>query len=71
MNSSRTRVAEGDSVKEKRNVCRVLVWKPEGKQSLERTRQWWDILMFILKKRIEGHGVGFNWLKLGENEGLL
>jgi hypothetical protein len=32
MRSSRTRVGKVISVEEKRNVCRLLGWKPEGKQ---------------------------------------
>jgi hypothetical protein len=57
---------------EGRNVCRVLVGKPEGKRLLERPRRRREDGMKMDRGEI-GWGVwsGFTWLRIGTVGGLL
>jgi hypothetical protein len=59
-------------VGEGRNVCRVLVGKPEGKRPLERTRRRWEDGLKIDLREI-GWRVwnGFTWLRIRTVGGLL
>jgi hypothetical protein len=42
-------------MEEGRNVCRVLVGKPEGKRSLERPRHRWEVwIKMDLRELVEG-----------------
>jgi hypothetical protein len=56
---------------EGRNVYRVLVGKPEGKEPLERPRRRRDGIK--MDPRVIGWGVWsvFNWLRMGTVGGLL
>ena len=52
---------------EKRNKCRVLAWRPEGKRPLGKPRQRWEnnIKMYL-------KGIGWevaDWLQLAQNRG--
>jgi hypothetical protein len=57
---------------EGRNVCRVLVGKPEGERPLERRRLGWEDGIKVDLREI-GWGVwsGFTWLRMGIAGGLL
>jgi hypothetical protein len=57
-----------------RNVCRVLVGKPEGKRPLERPRRRLkDAIKMDLREIGRGRGVwsGFTWPRIGNVGGLL
>jgi hypothetical protein len=57
---------------EGRNVCRVLVGKPEGKRPLERARHRWEIGIKIDLREIGWGGwSGFTWLRIRTVGGLL
>jgi hypothetical protein len=57
---------------EGRNVCRVLVGRPEGKRPLERPRRRWkDGIKTDLGKSGWGVWSGFSWLRIGTVGGLL
>jgi hypothetical protein len=59
-------------MEEKRNACRILVGKPEGKRPLGRPRRRWvDNIKMDL--RVIGLGVwtGLIWLGIGTSGGLL
>jgi len=50
---------------ERRGVCRVLVWKPEGKRPLERPRRrWGDNIKMDLQE--VGRG-GVDWIELAQD----
>jgi hypothetical protein len=50
---------------EKRNACRILVGKPEGKKPLERGRRnWFDIIKMDLR---EIRWVGRDWIDLAHD----
>jgi hypothetical protein len=52
---------------EKRNACRILVGKPEGKKPLGRpSRRRMDIIKMHLRER--GWG-GMNWIDLAQDRG--
>jgi hypothetical protein len=51
--------------REKRNACRILVGKPEGKRSLVRPRHRWDDGI-KLDLRETGWG-GMDWIDLDED----
>jgi hypothetical protein len=56
---------------EKRNVCRILVGKPEGKRQLGRPRRRW---VDSIKIHLRGDGMvwtGSIWLRIGTSGGLL
>jgi hypothetical protein len=57
---------------EKRNECRLLVGKSEGKRSLRRPRRWW---VDNIKMDFEEIGWGILtrlvWLRIGISGGLL
>jgi hypothetical protein len=56
---------------EKRNVCRILVGKPEGKRPLRRTRRTW---VDNIKMDIKYDGIvwiGLIWLRIGTSGWLL
>jgi hypothetical protein len=55
-----------------RNVCGVLVGKPEGKRPLGRSRRGWEDGIKMDFREI-GWGVwsGFTWLMIGTFGGLL
>jgi hypothetical protein len=56
----------------KRNVCGILVGKPEGKTPLERPRhRWWTTLKWILDRQDEVVWNGSTWLRIGTNGVLL
>jgi hypothetical protein len=57
---------------ERRNVCRVLVGKPEGKRPLERTRRRWEDGVKMDLREIGCGGVwsGLTWIRIGINGGL-
>jgi hypothetical protein len=56
---------------EKRNACRVLVGKPEGKKQLERPRRRWEIILRWIFVREMGWVVwtGLIWLRIGTSKG--
>jgi hypothetical protein len=57
---------------EGRNVCRVLVGKPEGKRPLGRTRRRWeDGIKMDLREIGLCVWSGFTWLRIGRVGGLL
>jgi hypothetical protein len=58
---------------EGRNVCRVLVGKPEGKRLIGRPRRRWEKGMKMDLREIGWLGVwsGFTWLRIGTVGGLL
>jgi hypothetical protein len=58
---------------EGRNVCRVLVGKPEGKRPLERSRRRWEDGIKMDLREIGWGGVwsGLSWLRIGTVGGLL
>jgi hypothetical protein len=50
---------------EGRNLCRVLVGKPEGKRPLGRPRhRWEDGIKMYLRKLVGGVWSGFTWLRI-------
>jgi len=51
---------------ETRDVCRVLVRKPEGKRGLGRPRRRWEdnISMYLQEVKC-GVWTGTNWLRIG------
>jgi hypothetical protein len=50
---------------EKRNACRILVGKPEGKRSVGRPRQRW---VGNIKMDLKGIGWnGMDWIDLAQN----
>jgi hypothetical protein len=50
---------------EKRNACRILVGKPEGKRSLGRPRRGWE---YNVKMDVGGIGWGgMEWIDLAED----
>jgi hypothetical protein len=58
---------------EGRNVCRVLVGKPEGKRPLGRPRRRWEdgIKMDLRESGWGGVWSGYSWLRAGTVGGLL
>jgi hypothetical protein len=55
-------------MEEMRNASEVLVWKPEGKRTLARPRQRWQVGIRIYLKEIgRGSLIGLIWLKIGIN----
>jgi hypothetical protein len=58
---------------EDRKVYKVLVGKPEGKRSLGRPRRRWEdgIRMDLGEIGLGGGWIGFDWLRIGTNGGLL
>jgi hypothetical protein len=53
----------------KRNACRTLVGKPEGKRPLGKPRRLWELIVkWILYKQ---DWTGLMWLRIGTNGGLL
>jgi hypothetical protein len=57
---------------EGRNVCGVLVEKPEGKRTLERPRRRWEdgIKMDLREIGWDVVWSGFTWLRIGTVGGL-
>jgi hypothetical protein len=56
---------------EKRNVYRVLVWKPDGKRPLRKSRYRWEYNIKICSSEIGWGGItGFIWLRIGTSGGL-
>jgi hypothetical protein len=53
-------------MREKRNACRLLLGKPEGKRTLGRLRRRWvdNIRMDLVE-------VGWGWLRIGTSGELL
>jgi hypothetical protein len=49
----------------KRNACRILVWKPEGRRPLGRPRRRWVDNNKIDLREIEWDGV--DWVNLAED----
>jgi hypothetical protein len=58
---------------EKRNACRLLLGKPEGKGPLERSRRRRvDNIKMYLREREDGVvWTGSMWLRIGSSGGLL
>jgi hypothetical protein len=59
---------------EKRNACRILVGKPEGRRSLGRPRRRWVDNIKMDLREIGWDGVvwtGLIWLRIGTIGGLL
>jgi hypothetical protein len=59
---------------EKRNACRILVGKPEGKAPLGRPiRRWMDNINMDLREigRDGVDWIGLIWLRIGTSGGLL
>jgi hypothetical protein len=55
-----------------RNVCRVLVGKPEGKRLLGSSRRRWENEVKIdVRDIVWGVWSGFAWLRIGTVGGLL
>jgi hypothetical protein len=53
-------------------VHRVLVGKPEGRRPLGRPRRRWeDNIKMDLQEVEGGHGIGWNWLRIGTGCGHL
>jgi hypothetical protein len=59
-------------VGEGRGVYRVLVWRPEGKRPLGRSRHRWEgnIKVGLREIQIDGQ-TGFGWLRIGSSGRLL
>jgi hypothetical protein len=55
-----------------RNVCKILVGKPEGKKPLGRPRSRWEdnIKMYLWKIEF-GAWIGFMWLSIRTDDRLL
>jgi hypothetical protein len=51
---------------EGRNVCRVLVGKPEGKRPLERLRRRWEDGIRMDLREIGWGGGGVEWIHLAQ-----
>jgi hypothetical protein len=51
-------------MREGRNVCRVLAWKPEGKRPLERPRRRWEDGLKMDLREIGWWGCGLDSLLL-------
>jgi hypothetical protein len=51
---------------EKRNACRILVGKPEGKRPLARPRRRWEDNIKIDLREIEW--VGIDWIALAQDK---
>jgi hypothetical protein len=58
---------------EGRNVCRVLMGKPEGRRPLERPRRRWEdeFKMDLVEIGWRVMWSGFTWLRIGSVGGLL
>ena len=58
---------------ERRVVYRVLVWKPEGKKPLGRSRRRWEdnIKMYLQEVGCGGYGLDRSWLRMGTGGGQL
>jgi hypothetical protein len=59
---------------EKRNACRILVGKPEGKRPLSRPRRRWvdNIKPDLIEIGRDGvDWIGLIWLRIGTSGGLL
>jgi hypothetical protein len=56
---------------EKRNACRILVEKPEGKSLLERPRRRWvdNIKIDLKRERMGWYGLDRSGLRYGPVEG--
>jgi hypothetical protein len=54
---------------EKINKCRVLVWRPEGRRPLGRTRQRWENNIKMYMKRMRWKFA--DWLQLAQNMGKI
>jgi hypothetical protein len=55
-----------------RNVCKVLVGKPEGKRPLGIPRRRWEDGIEYIFGRLAGRvWIGFDWLRIGTSGGLL
>jgi len=57
---------------ERKVAYRVLVWKPEGKRQLLRSRRRWeDNIRMDLQEVGWGARTGLIWLRIGTGDGLL
>jgi hypothetical protein len=56
---------------ERREVCRVLVKKPEGKRPLERPRRKWVIILRWIFRKWDGAWYAFTWFRAGTGGGHL
>jgi hypothetical protein len=50
---------------EKRNACRILVGKPEGKRPLGRPRCWWEDNIKMDLRKIGWYGM--DWIDLAQD----
>jgi hypothetical protein len=52
---------------EKRNACRILVGKPEGKKSLGRPRRMWvDNFKMVLRELRDIEWDGVDWIDMAQ-----
>jgi hypothetical protein len=61
-------------MEEKRNACRILVGKPEGKRPVRRPRRRWGDYIKMDLREIGWDGVDWIdmiWLRIGTSGGLL
>jgi hypothetical protein len=56
---------------EKRNACRILVGKPEGKRPLRRPRRRWVDNIKMELRYDDMVWIGLIWLRIGTSGGLL
>jgi hypothetical protein len=57
---------------EERKVYKVFVGKPERKRPLGRPRRGWeDGIRMIVGRLVWGVWIGFDWLRIGTDGGLL
>jgi hypothetical protein len=57
---------------DRRNACKILVGKPEGKRSLGRPAcRWEDNIRMDLKETVERVWTGFIWLRIGASDEIL
>jgi len=62
-----TRAEHAARMGERRGLCRILVGKPEGKRTLERTRRRWED---DIKMELQELGCGGNdWIDLAQDRG--
>jgi hypothetical protein len=59
-------------MEEGRGVYMILVRKPEGRKTLGRPKRRWEVILKLIFKKSAGKTlIGYIWLRIGTDGGLL